>query len=116
MEKRSNCRVSPYKKVGVQVSSDTVCINGVLRDLGSEGSCIWVRSQDDFPLYRDNRVTVRCQLGEINESWSDEILIGKVRWVEKREGETLIGIEFLDTDEYYHPRIASLRNQLVNLS
>ena len=108
MVERTHPRISPYKKLSVQVSTDTVCFEGVMRDMGAGGSCIWVRSEEALPIYTDNRIVVRCRLNDLDETWSDEILIGRVRWIEKKEGEILLGVEFLDTDEYYHPRIYSI--------
>ena len=114
MKERSHSRVSPYKRLRVQVSTDTVCFNGVMRDLCCEGARITLQTAEDFPVYIDNRLLIRCRLNDLNEGWSDEILIGKVRWIKKEKSETVFGVEFMDTDEYYHPRISSLRNQTVD--
>ena len=108
MTERAHPRISPYKKLSVQVSTDVICFEGVMQDMGSGGSCIWVRTEEELPVYRDNRLLVRCRLNDLNSSWSDESLIGRVRWIQKKEGEILLGVEFLDTHEYYHPRIYSL--------
>lgn len=111
MKSRSYSRISPYKQLRVQVSTDTACFTGMTRDISCAGSCIGLRTAEELPIYIDNRLVIRCQLGDINKSWADEVLIGRVRWIRKHEGEIFLGVEFLDTGEYYHPRIFSLRNR-----
>ncbi len=111
MKPRSHSRVSPYKKVRIQVSTDMVCFNGIMRDVCCEGACIGLQTTESFPVYIDNRLLIRCKLNDLHEDWFDEILIGKVRWIKKEKDETVFGVEFLDTDEYYHPRISSLRSE-----
>ena len=111
MKPRNCSRISPYRPLRVQVSTDTVCFNGMTKNISYAGSCIGLQTIEDLPIYIDNRILVRCQLGDINESWGDEVLIGKVRWIRKNEGEVFLGVEFLDTGEYYHPQVFSLRNR-----
>jgi PilZ domain len=110
MEQRCEPRVSPYKQLAVQVSTDTVCFTGMIRDISRTGSCISLRSENPLTIHKDNRVLIRCQLKEFNEIWADEIFIGRVRWIKDQAGETAIGVELLDTDEYYHPKVFSLHN------
>ncbi len=110
MKPRTDSRVSPYKPLRVQVSTDTVCFAGMMRDISYAGSCVHLPTEEDLPIYMDNRLLIRCQLKDLNEVWADEIFVGKVRWIEKQRGETVFGVEFLDTDESYHPRVSSLRN------
>jgi hypothetical protein len=83
----------------------------MVKDISHAGSCIGVPTTEDFPVYVDNRLLIHCQLGDLNESWADEIIIGKVRWVDKQADGIFLGVEFLDTGEYYHPQVFSLRNR-----
>ncbi|MBI3609688.1 MAG: PilZ domain-containing protein [Nitrospirae bacterium] len=111
MKPRSHSRVFPYKQLRVQASTDTVCFTGMMRDISYAGSCICIQTTEDLPVYVDNRLLIRCQLKHLNEIWADELLVGRVRWIKKQQDETVLGVEFLDTDEYYHPRISSLRSR-----
>jgi len=108
MKQRAFSRISPYKQLRVQVATDTVCFTGLMRDIAYAGSCIHLRTEETLPIYVDNRLSIRCQLKDLNETWDDEVFVGKVRWIRKQPGETILGVEFLDTDEHYHPRISSL--------
>jgi PilZ domain len=108
MKSRINPRISPYKPLHVEVSSDTTCWTGTVRNISSSGSCISFKCEEKPSIHTDNRLLIRCRLGELNEGWGDEALISRVRWVEMREGEAVIGVEFMDTDAYYHPTVYSL--------
>lgn len=110
MKPRTYSRISPYKQLRVQVSTDAVCFTGMMRDIAYAGSCICLPTEEALPIYIDNRLLIRCQLKDLNEVWSDEVFVGRVRWIEKQKDETVFGIEFLDTDEYYHPRVFSLQD------
>lgn len=109
MKLRTDSRVSPYRPLRVQVSNDTACFTGMMRDISYAGSCVCLSTEDDLPIYHDNHLLVRCRFKDINDDWEDEVLVGKVRWIRKEQNETVFGVEFLDTDEYYHPHIYSLR-------
>ena len=108
---RSSPRITPYKKLHVQISTESTCFNGVIWDIGGQGSCISLRTTADIPIHIDNRLMVRCQLKDYNVVWSDELFVGKVRWIKKEDGQTFLGIEFLDADEFFHPQIASLQER-----
>lgn len=114
MELRKEPRISPYKPLVVQISTDTVCFTGMIRDISRTGSCIRLRSGDPLAIYADNRLLIRCQFKEFNESWADEVFIGRVRWINEQTGETTIGVELLDTDEHYHPKVYSLHTAHSN--
>jgi hypothetical protein len=109
MKPRTSSRVSPYKPLRVQVSTDTVCFTGMMWDISYAGSCVCLSTEDDLPIYHDNRLLIRCRLKDLNDGWADEVLVGRIRWIRKERNETVFGIEFLDTDEYYHPHVHSLR-------
>lgn len=108
MKTRSDSRVSPYKPLCVEVSTDTACFTGLVRDISSTGSAVQFSTEEELPIYVDNRLLIRCRLNTINETWSEEVLVGQVRWIRKEKEETVLGVEFLDTDEYYHPHVYSL--------
>ena len=108
MTQRLHGRVIPLKKISVHVSTDTVSFEGVMRDLAYEGACIAVKGTDEIPVYVDTRLLVHCHLRDLDPKWSDEILVARVRWIRQEKGETHFGVAFLDTGEYYHPRISSL--------
>lgn len=110
MKPRGSSRIFPYKQLQVQVATDTVCFTGMMRDISSAGSCIALPSLEDLPIFQDNRLLIRCRLKDLNEGWEDEVLVGRVRWIRKEGDENILGVEFLNTDEYYHPRVFSLRN------
>ena len=109
MKERLSPRIAPYKKLHVEISTDTACFAGVIWDIGSNGSCISLQTADNLPIYIDNRLMIRCQLKEFNVVWSDELFVGKVRWVKKEEGKTYLGVEFMDTDEFSHPHVYSIQ-------
>ena len=108
MSQRSHGRVFPLKKISVQVSTDTISFEGLMRDLGSEGACIVIKGTAEIPVFVDNRLLVHCHLKDLNPQWNDENLVARVRWIRQEKGETHFGVAFLDTGEYYHPRISSL--------
>ena len=110
MKPRTYSRISPYKQLRVQVATDTVCFTGMMHDLSFTGACIGLPTEESLPIYADNRLLIRCKLEDLNKAWEDEVLVGRVRWITKQKGETIFGIEFLDTDEYYHPRVFSLQD------
>lgn len=105
---RAKARVSPYRKLDVQVSTDTVGFTGVLLNVSSDGACIGIETKEKLPIYIGNRLLVRCRLNVLNEIWSDELFVGKVRWLKEEKDEMIFGIEFMDSDEFYHPNISTL--------
>jgi hypothetical protein len=110
MKPRTDSRISPYKPLCVEISTDTACFTGTMRDISYTGSCVHLPTEEELPIYMDNRLLIRCRFKDLNEVWADEVFVGKVRWIRKQKGETVFGLEFLDTDEYYHPHVSSLRH------
>ncbi len=108
MKPRAFLRISPFKKLKGRVATDSVCFTGLIEDLCGEGACLRISSSEPLPIYPDNRLVIRCCLGDLDGDWADEVIVGKVRWIRMQDGETRFGVEFLNTDEYYHPRISSL--------
>lgn len=109
MTSRTHLRISPYKQLHAQVSTDTVCFSGTVQDISHSGSCISLSTEKDLPIHRDNRLLIRCQLKDLIEKWGDETFVGRVRWIKEQNGQTIFGVEFMDTDEFYHPIVFSLR-------